>query len=102
MRPFCEHSVNCLCTPPLPPLSFSGLHSSDSDGHFDTPEEATPVHGPKAFPGELENSSADPDKTGEATAEQVECRQEGESDEGGQKESAVSSWIAKIFNRQQI
>ncbi|XP_075870355.1 transforming acidic coiled-coil-containing protein 1 isoform X3 [Nelusetta ayraudi] len=37
--------------------------SSDSDGHFDTPEEATPVHGPKTFPGELEDSSADPDKT---------------------------------------
>lgn len=49
--------------------SSSDFHSSDSDGHFDTPEEATPVHVPKTFPGELENSSADPHKTGEATAE---------------------------------
>lgn len=68
-----------------PPLSSSGLRSSDSDGHFDTPEEATPVHGPKTFPGELENSSADPDKTGEATAERAQCRNRGESGKGGTK-----------------
>lgn len=60
-------------------LSLSGLHSSDSDGHFDTPEEATPVHAPQPFPGELENSNTDPDKTGEATAEQVEGRERVES-----------------------
>lgn len=84
----------------FPPLSLSGPHSSDSDGHFDTPEEATPVHGPKTFPGELENSSADPDKTGEATAEQVECRERGESGKGGKKKTAVSSWRAKIFHQQ--
>lgn len=50
-------------------LSFSGFHSSDSEGHFDTPEAATPVRAPPTFPGELENNNADPDKTGETTAE---------------------------------
>ncbi|XP_061641985.1 transforming acidic coiled-coil-containing protein 1 isoform X2 [Phyllopteryx taeniolatus] len=33
--------------------------SSDSDGHFDTPEAATPVRGPPIVPGELESDSAD-------------------------------------------
>ncbi|KAE8298124.1 Transforming acidic coiled-coil-containing protein 1 Gastric cancer antigen Ga55 Taxin-1 [Larimichthys crocea] len=37
--------------------------SSDSEGHFDTPEAATPVRAPPTFPGELENNNADPDKT---------------------------------------
>lgn len=79
--------VNALLTALVfpPPLSSSGLHSSDSDGHFDTPEEATPVHGPKTFPGELEKSNADPDKTGEATAEQAERRKRRESGKGGKK-----------------
>lgn len=43
-------------------LSLSGYCSSDSEGHFDTPEEATPV---RSIPGELENSS-DPDRTGKS------------------------------------
>ncbi|XP_061545039.1 transforming acidic coiled-coil-containing protein 1 isoform X3 [Phycodurus eques] len=33
--------------------------TSDSDGHFDTPEAATPVRGPPIVPGELESDSAD-------------------------------------------
>ncbi|XP_051931744.1 transforming acidic coiled-coil-containing protein 1-like isoform X2 [Hippocampus zosterae] len=33
--------------------------SSDSDGHFDTPEAATPVRGPPFVPGELESNNAD-------------------------------------------
>ncbi|KAL6111763.1 tacc1 [Pungitius sinensis] len=37
--------------------------SSDSEGQFDTPEAATPVHGPAASPGELENNNTDADKT---------------------------------------
>ncbi|XP_030275487.1 transforming acidic coiled-coil-containing protein 1 isoform X3 [Sparus aurata] len=37
--------------------------SSDSEGHFGTPEAATPVHTPPTFPGELENNNADLDKT---------------------------------------
>ncbi|GLD69984.1 transforming acidic coiled-coil-containing protein 1-like isoform X1 [Lates japonicus] len=37
--------------------------SSDSEGHFDTPEEATPVRTPPTFPGELENNNTDADKT---------------------------------------
>lgn len=52
-------------------LSLFGFHSSDSESHFDTPEAATPVHTLPTFPGELENSNADPDKAGEATAEQI-------------------------------
>lgn len=43
--------------------SLSGYRSSDSEGHFDTPEEATPVRSIPDFSGELENSS-DPDRTG--------------------------------------
>ncbi|KAM7422169.1 hypothetical protein PAMA_010306 [Pampus argenteus] len=39
------------------------LPVSDSDGHFDTPEAATPVHAPPAIPGELENNNIDADKT---------------------------------------
>ncbi|XP_061731273.1 transforming acidic coiled-coil-containing protein 1 isoform X2 [Nerophis ophidion] len=31
--------------------------TSDSDGHFDTPEAATPVHGPSAVPAELERTN---------------------------------------------
>ncbi|XP_061900293.1 transforming acidic coiled-coil-containing protein 1 isoform X1 [Entelurus aequoreus] len=31
--------------------------SSDSDGHFDTPEAATPVHGPPSVPAELERAN---------------------------------------------
>ncbi len=56
-------------------VSLSGLHSSDSEGHFDTPEAATPVRTPPTFPGELENNNADPDKTGEATANQKTVRE---------------------------
>ncbi|KAM8914196.1 transforming acidic coiled-coil-containing protein 1 isoform 2-T2 [Spinachia spinachia] len=37
--------------------------SSDSEGQFDTPEAATPVHGPATSPGELENNNTDADKT---------------------------------------
>ncbi|XP_026163081.1 transforming acidic coiled-coil-containing protein 1 isoform X2 [Mastacembelus armatus] len=37
--------------------------SSDSEGHFDTPEAATPVRAPPTIPGELENSNTDADKT---------------------------------------
>ncbi|CAK6958232.1 transforming acidic coiled-coil-containing protein 1 [Scomber scombrus] len=37
--------------------------SSDSDGHFDTPEAVTPVRAPPAIPGELENNNIDADKT---------------------------------------
>ncbi|XP_077430545.1 transforming acidic coiled-coil-containing protein 1 isoform X2 [Vanacampus margaritifer] len=33
--------------------------SSDSDGHFDTPEAATPVRSPPVIPGELESDNAD-------------------------------------------
>ncbi|XP_057701555.1 transforming acidic coiled-coil-containing protein 1 isoform X2 [Corythoichthys intestinalis] len=33
--------------------------SSDSDGHFDTPEAATPIRDPPIIPGELENNKAD-------------------------------------------
>ncbi|KAG7229739.1 hypothetical protein INR49_012535 [Caranx melampygus] len=39
------------------------LSRSDSEGHFDTPEEATPVRAPPPFPGELENDNTDADKT---------------------------------------
>ncbi|XP_041836114.1 transforming acidic coiled-coil-containing protein 1 isoform X2 [Melanotaenia boesemani] len=37
--------------------------SSDSEGHFGTPEAATPVHTPPTIPGELENNNTDADKT---------------------------------------
>ncbi|XP_044037101.1 transforming acidic coiled-coil-containing protein 1 isoform X2 [Siniperca chuatsi] len=37
--------------------------TSDSEGQFDTPEAATPVHVPPTFPGELENNNTDADKT---------------------------------------
>lgn len=46
-------------------LPLSGFCSSDSEGHFDTPEEATPVRSIPDFPGELEDSK-DPDRTGKA------------------------------------
>ncbi|XP_040890621.1 transforming acidic coiled-coil-containing protein 1 isoform X2 [Toxotes jaculatrix] len=36
---------------------------SDSEGHFDTPEAATPVRAPPTIPGELENNNLDADKT---------------------------------------
>lgn len=45
--------------------------SSDSDGHFDTPEASTPVRAPPIVPEELESNNADADKTGEASAEQT-------------------------------
>lgn len=51
-------------------LSF-GSHSSDSEGHFDTPEAATPVRTLPNSPGELENSNAGLDKPGDAPAEQT-------------------------------
>ncbi|XP_060898142.1 transforming acidic coiled-coil-containing protein 1 isoform X2 [Labrus mixtus] len=37
--------------------------SSDSEGHFDTPEAATPVRAPPTIPGELENNNTDAGKT---------------------------------------
>ncbi|XP_023283643.1 transforming acidic coiled-coil-containing protein 1-like isoform X2 [Seriola lalandi dorsalis] len=37
--------------------------SSDSEGHFDTPEAATPVRAPPPIPGALENNNTDADKT---------------------------------------
>ncbi|XP_072238676.1 transforming acidic coiled-coil-containing protein 1 isoform X2 [Leuresthes tenuis] len=37
--------------------------SSDSEGHFGTPEAATPVRTPLSVPGELENNNTDADKT---------------------------------------
>ncbi|XP_032405853.1 transforming acidic coiled-coil-containing protein 1 isoform X2 [Xiphophorus hellerii] len=36
--------------------------SSDSEGHFDTPEAATPVRAPQPVPGELENNTTNADK----------------------------------------
>ncbi|XP_034725761.1 transforming acidic coiled-coil-containing protein 1 isoform X3 [Etheostoma cragini] len=36
---------------------------SDSEGHFGTPEAATPVHAPLTIPRELENNNTDADKT---------------------------------------
>lgn len=51
------------------PMSLFGFQSSDSESHFDTPEAETPVHTLPTFPGELENSNADPDKAGEAREE---------------------------------
>ncbi|RVE72569.1 hypothetical protein OJAV_G00039870 [Oryzias javanicus] len=41
--------------------------SSDSEGHFDTPQAATPVHAPVTAPGELERDGGD---AGGADAEQ--------------------------------
>ncbi|XP_008407625.1 transforming acidic coiled-coil-containing protein 1 isoform X2 [Poecilia reticulata] len=43
--------------------------SSDSEGHFDTPEAATPVRAPPPVPGELENNNTD---AGKADLEQEE------------------------------
>ncbi|XP_063766132.1 transforming acidic coiled-coil-containing protein 1-like isoform X2 [Eleginops maclovinus] len=40
----------------------SQSYSSDSEGHFETPEAATPVHAPSTFPEELENNNTDADK----------------------------------------
>ncbi|MED6234734.1 hypothetical protein ATANTOWER_031153 [Ataeniobius toweri] len=37
--------------------------SSESEGHFDTPEAATPVRAPQPVPGELENNNTNADKT---------------------------------------
>ncbi|KAM4583073.1 transforming acidic coiled-coil-containing protein 1 isoform 1-T1 [Fundulus diaphanus] len=37
--------------------------SSDSEGHFDTPEAATPVRAPQPVPGELENAAANAEQT---------------------------------------
>ncbi|XP_028301965.1 transforming acidic coiled-coil-containing protein 1 isoform X2 [Gouania willdenowi] len=36
--------------------------SSDSDGHFETPEAVTPVHAPPVIPAELENNNSDAGK----------------------------------------
>ncbi|KAM9859689.1 transforming acidic coiled-coil-containing protein 1 isoform 2-T2 [Aulostomus maculatus] len=36
--------------------------TSDSEGHFDTPEAASPVRAPPPVPGELENNDTDADK----------------------------------------
>ncbi|XP_054877392.1 transforming acidic coiled-coil-containing protein 1-like isoform X2 [Poeciliopsis prolifica] len=43
--------------------------SSDSEGHFDTPEAATPVRAPQPVPGELENNNTN---AGKADLEQEE------------------------------
>ncbi|XP_026203273.1 transforming acidic coiled-coil-containing protein 1 isoform X2 [Anabas testudineus] len=45
------------------PQPTSPQTSSDSEGHFDTPEAATPVRAPPTIPGELENGNADADET---------------------------------------
>lgn len=45
--------------------------SSDSEGHFDTPEAATPVRAPPTFPGELENNNTDADQTDVDQEEQL-------------------------------
>ncbi|XP_068172359.1 transforming acidic coiled-coil-containing protein 1 isoform X2 [Antennarius striatus] len=37
--------------------------TSESEGHFDTPEAATPVRVPPPLPGEVENNNTDPNKT---------------------------------------
>ncbi|XP_038135955.1 transforming acidic coiled-coil-containing protein 1-like isoform X3 [Cyprinodon tularosa] len=37
--------------------------TSDSEGHFDTPEAATPVRAPQPVPRELENNNTNADKT---------------------------------------
>uniref|UniRef100_A0A096LY19 Transforming, acidic coiled-coil containing protein 1 n=1 Tax=Poecilia formosa TaxID=48698 RepID=A0A096LY19_POEFO len=50
--------------------------SSDSEGHFDTPEAATPVRAPLPVPGELENNNTDAGKAGEAAAEQRQAEGE--------------------------
>ncbi|XP_008293006.1 transforming acidic coiled-coil-containing protein 1 isoform X2 [Stegastes partitus] len=43
--------------------SYSNSVTSDSEGHFGTPEAATPVRNPPTIPGELENNNTDADKT---------------------------------------
>ncbi|XP_070699158.1 transforming acidic coiled-coil-containing protein 1-like isoform X2 [Pempheris klunzingeri] len=43
--------------------SHANSVTSDSEGNFDTPEAATPVHSPPTIPGELENNNTDADKT---------------------------------------
>jgi len=47
--------LNVLETSRSPLLS--GLHSSDLEGQFATPEAATPVHDPPTSPGELEDNN---------------------------------------------
>ncbi|XP_040060848.2 transforming acidic coiled-coil-containing protein 1 isoform X3 [Gasterosteus aculeatus] len=51
----------------------SHTHSvtSDSEGQFDTPEAATPVHGPATSPQERENNNTDADKTDADHEEQL-------------------------------
>lgn len=71
-----DYEVNALSLCLSLSMSLFGFHSSDSESHFDTPEAATPVHTLPTFPGELENSNADPDKAGEATAEQNAMQRE--------------------------
>lgn len=51
-------------------LPLSGFCSSDSEGHFDTPEEATPVRSIPDFPGELEDGK-DPERTGKPDRNQA-------------------------------
>lgn len=53
---------------------YLSLTSSDSEGHFDTPEAATPVRAPPTIPGELENNNTDADKTGESNSRQTKMR----------------------------
>ncbi|XP_053723012.1 transforming acidic coiled-coil-containing protein 1-like isoform X2 [Synchiropus splendidus] len=45
--------------------------SSDSDGHFGTPEAATPIHAPAVVPEELENNNCDADRTDVEQDEQL-------------------------------
>ncbi|KAM4588451.1 transforming acidic coiled-coil-containing protein 1 isoform 2-T2 [Odontesthes bonariensis] len=43
--------------------NYTSKNTSDSEGHFGTPEAATPVRTPLTVPGELENNNTDADKT---------------------------------------
>lgn len=66
--------------------------SSDSEGHFDTPEAATPVHAPQPIPGELENNTTNAGKAGEAAAEQQQA--EGEEKENKNRRRSAAERLA--------
>lgn len=67
-RSFCPHAQIPIWM--FYNFTLSGFRSSDSEGHFDTPEEATPVRSIPDFPGELEDSR-DPDRTGKSDRNDV-------------------------------
>ncbi|MEQ2187270.1 hypothetical protein GOODEAATRI_002936 [Goodea atripinnis] len=52
-----------LGAPSLPVNPGTHGEISESEGHFDTPEAATPVRAPQPVPGELENNNTNADKT---------------------------------------